>query len=245
MRKRSAKEIEVKPIDGRAARTFVRHWHYSGTVMQQSQLHLGVFLDGRLHGVMQFGPSIDKRKIQGIVKGTAWNGFLELNRLAFDEQLPRNSESRALGVAFRMIRKRYPHIDWVVSFADACQCGDGTIYRASGFDLTAIKKNKTMLRLPDGRIVADKSLNSHPLKNTGWWKKRGAVELVGFQLRYIYFLNRAARERLTVPVLPYSAIAEAGAGMYKGERVTRATDGDQSSSGGSTPTHPLQIQAES
>lgn len=220
---RSAKDIEVKPIDGVAARAFVKHWHYSGAVMQQSQLHLGVFLDARLHGVMQFGPSIDKRKLQGLVQGTHWNGFLELNRLAFDEALPRNSESRALGVAFRMIRKQYPHIKWVVSFADACQCGDGTIYRAAGFDLTAIKRNKTMIRLPDGRIVADKSLNSHPLKNTGWWKQRGAVELEGFQLRYIYFLDKSYRERLTVPLLPYSAIAEAGAQMYKGKRPTRAT----------------------
>lgn len=220
---RSAKDIEVKPIDGKAARAFVKHWHYSGAVMQQSQLHFGVFLDARLHGVLQFGPSIDKRKLQGLVQGTHWNGFLELNRLAFDEALPRNSESRALAVCFRLIRKHYPHIKWVVSFADACRCGDGTIYRAAGFDLTAIKKNKTMIRLPDGRIVADKSLNSHPLKNTGWWKRRGAVELEGFQLRYIYFLDKSYREKLTVPLLPYSAIAEAGAKMYKGKRPTRAT----------------------
>ena len=144
---------------------------------------------------------------------------------AFDESLPRNSESRALSVCFRMIRKHYPHIQWVISFADACQCGDGTIYRAAGFDLTGIKRNKTMIRLPDGRIVADKSLNSHPLKNTTWWKARGAKELEGFQIRYIYFLDRSCRQKLTVPILPYSAIEDAGAKMYKGERPTRASSG--------------------
>ena len=68
-----------------------------------------------------------------------------MNRLAFTDMLPRNSESRALGIALRMIRKHYPHIEWIVSFADACQCGDGTIYRAAGFILTAIKINKDLI----------------------------------------------------------------------------------------------------
>ena len=124
---RSAKEIRVEPISGADARTFVKHWHYSGSVMQQSQLHFGAFLDGRLHGALQFGPCIDKRKIQPLVTGTGWNGFLELNRMAFDEILPKNSESRVIAICFRLIKKHYPHIKWVISFADACQCGDGQI----------------------------------------------------------------------------------------------------------------------
>jgi hypothetical protein len=44
----------------------------------------------------------------------------------------------------------------------------------------------------------------------------GARPLPGFQLRYLYFLDPTARQRLTVPVIPFSKIAEAGAGMYLG-----------------------------
>jgi hypothetical protein len=215
--KRSAKEIRVAPIGRSEANLFVKHWHYSGSVMQSSSLHLGAFLDDRLHGVMQFGSCIDKRKIQPMVEGTHWNGFLELNRMAFDDHLPKNSESRALSVAFRLIKKNYPHIKWVISFADACQCGDGTIYRASGFDLIGVKKNKTMMRLPDGTIVADKTLNSNAVHTAHWWRKRGATELPGFQIRYIYFIDKSMRSKLTVPILPYSAIEEAGASMYLGK----------------------------
>ena len=40
----------------------------------------------------------------------------------------------------------------------------------------------------------------------------------GFMLRYIYFIDKRWRKRLTVPEIPYSRIAEMGAGMYKGER---------------------------
>lgn len=224
MSEATAKDIRVAPIKAADANELVKRVHYSGKVVPNSQLHLGVFLGGKLEGVMQFGPSMDKRKMLGLVSGTGWNGFIELNRMAFSERLPRNSESRAISIAMRVIRKTYPHIEWVVSFADATQCGDGAIYRASGFALTGLKENKTILLMPDGSIVADKTLNNsnYILKgeSAGYWKKNGAAPLVGFQLRYVYFLNPAARARLTVPVLPFSAIEKAGASMYRGKKLT-------------------------
>lgn len=212
----SAKDLIIKPVTKPFADRVVKANHYSGKVTRNSQLCFGVFLGDTCHGALQFGPPIDKRKMLPLVQGTVWNEFLELNRMAFSEDLPRNSESRALAISFRLIRKHYPHLKWIVSFADATQCGDGTIYRAAGFDLIGIKKNTTLLKMPDGSIMADKTLNDHPVKNASYWKKRGAEPIKGFQIKYIYFLDPAYRERLTVPILPYSAIAEAGAKMYKG-----------------------------
>ena len=150
-----AKRIRVVPIDRKAADECVRRWHYSGKSVQNSQLHLGAFLGGKLLGAMQFGPSLDKRKLQGVVDGTPWNGFLELNRMAFSDALPRNSESRCLAVAMRMLREHAPHVQWVVSFADGAQCGDGTIYRAAGFVLTGLRKNTSLWEGPDGHVIAD------------------------------------------------------------------------------------------
>ena len=97
---------------------------------------------------MQFGPPIDKRKALPLVKDTPWNSMLDLHRLAFADWLPRNGESRAIGFAMRWIKKQYPWIQWVQSYADATQCGDGLIYRASGFSLVGIKENKSMYRMP-------------------------------------------------------------------------------------------------
>lgn len=231
----SAKDIRVAPIKAADANNLVQRVHYSGTVVQNSQLHLGVFLGDSLEGAMQYGPSLDKRKMQGLVEGTNWNGFIELNRMAFSERLPRNSESRAIAVAMRLLRKSYPHLEWVMSFADGTQCGDGTIYRASGFVLTGVKPSNDLWLCPDGKVrhsmnfktarptpvqmKVRRSLNM-PTESEGQLLKRwGARKLPGFQLRYIYFLNPAARERLTVPILPFSRIAEMGASMYRGERM--------------------------
>mgnify|MGYP000232898611 CR=1 FL=1 len=217
----SAKDIVIKPITAQAANFLVKKVHYSGTHTQNSQIHLGVFLNDKLEGAMQFGPPIDRRKVLPLVKDTKWHDMIELNRMAFSDVLPRNSESRAMAVAFRLIRKRYPNIEWILSFSDGCQCGDGTIYRAAGFVLTAIKKNSTMLLMPDGTIKADKTLNDHPTKKSGWWKKNGATPLDGYQLRYIYFMKPEVKERLTVPIIPFSKIDEMGIGMYKGVQRTK------------------------
>lgn len=259
----TAKDIRVAPICAEAANALVRRVHYSGKVVRNSQLHLGVFLDGRLEGAMQFGPSLDKRKLIGLVEGTKWNEFIELNRMAFSEALPRNSESRALGVAMRLIRKHYPQLKWVVSFADGTQCGDGTIYRASGFALTGITESMNLALLPSGQVIHKMTLESNPTSprpelggatyysvTGGRYNFRRYVEhvrgkiLPGFQLRYLYFLDATARERLTVPVIPFSEIERRGARMYRGQRVgsdTSDTPGVQSGEGGATPTPTLQL----
>lgn len=246
----TAKDIIVKPIKAAAANAIIKKIHYSGKVTNHTRLHLGVFLNGRLEGAMQFGCSIDIRKTKALVNDTGWNDFIELNRMAFSEALPKFSESRAIGVALRMIKKNYPQLKWVISFSDGAQCGDGTIYRASGFALTGIKKNTQMLRMPDGSIQAKKSLDNPNNCRGGQFGSKiaiesGAVPLKGFQLRYVYFIDKSYKEKLTVPILPFSKIDEMGAGMYKGvSRVTKANSGDQSESGGAIPTNTLQSNSE-
>jgi hypothetical protein len=242
---------------------------------------------------MQFGPSLDKRKIQGLVKDTGWNEFIELNRMAFSDKLPRNSESRAISIAMKMLKKYAPHIKWVISFADACQCGDGTIYRASGFVLTGIKENTQNYKLPKSdkineALLETKGLNQAEINNIKCWldsitplkesiychkltvedrppntslegsphahkmslegghrpnkylsevkkimrkltkgktsadtffKAIGGVPAKGYQLRYIYFIDKEKRKDLTVKEIPYCKIQEIGASMYKGQRA--------------------------
>ena len=153
------KEIQIKVIPASIANPFVKKVHYSGKVVNNSFLHFGAFLDGRLHGVLSYGPSMDKSRLIGLVADTGWNEFIELNRMAFDDYLPRNAESYCIGQTIRMIRKQAPQVKWIVSFADGTQCGDGTIYRASNFVLTGISKNKTIIEMPDGSAVAGLTLD--------------------------------------------------------------------------------------
>jgi len=157
----SVKDILIKPVDSSRANEFIKEHHYSGSVVPNSQLHLGAFYHGGLEGVLQFGPPMDREKLLGLVEGTEWNEMMELNRMAFTEKLPQNSGSRCLSIAFKLFKKHAPHVKWAVSFADATQCGDGAVYRASNFVLTGIRENKTVLRLPNGETIADMTLTAH------------------------------------------------------------------------------------
>lgn len=227
-----AKEIQIRVIPSKIANPFIRAHHYSGKVVNNSCLHFGAFLDGRLHGVLSYGPSLDKKKIIGLVEGTAWDGFLELNRMAFDDYLPRNSESYCIAKTIRLIRKQAPQVKWIISFADGCSCGDGTIYRACNFVLTDIKRNDALCLLPNGDKIHKMTLHSNPTSPrpelggrtfyevTGgkydwdaYVKEVGGTILPGYQLRYIYFIDPEYRQRLKVPEIPFSRIDELGAGM--------------------------------
>lgn len=257
----SAKDLVVKPIAAADANRIVRCIHYSGKVDTRSQLHLGVFLNGTCMGAMQFGPPLDKRKVLGTVRDTQWNCMLDLHRLAFADSMPRNSESRCIAYAICFIRKTYPFIQWMQSYADATQCGDGAIYRASGFHLIGMRPNTSMYKMPDGEVCCKIVFEPGFSGNAGpdsvkarygksgsetagrFLSRIGAERLTGWQLRYIYFLDPSARQRLTVPILPFSRIAEMGAGMYRGKpRAGSADSGTpdlQSGRGGATPTPAL------
>lgn len=258
-----AKDLKVKPISAADAKLVCIRHHYSRKVVPNSQLHFGVFLGRHCEGVMSFGPSMNHRAMCNTVPGSKMNEFMELNRMAFSEKLPKNSESRAISIAMKIIKRNLPAIKWVVSFADATQCGDGTIYRAAGFKLIDIKKNTCLLRLDSGRVIADKTLNDyvgpdgkrlktyilnrksldHKLTPDGQRLsgKIGATPLPGFQIKYVYFLDKGLEAEMRPHFLPYSEIKKRGAKMYKGVASAESgTSGFQSEGGGANPTAALQ-----
>lgn len=211
-----AKEIIVKVIPAKIANEFVKRHHYSGKVVNLSTLHFGAFLDNKLHGVLSYGPPMDKRNVLNLVSSSnntineKWNEMLELNRMAFDDYLPKYSESRCIAISIRLIKKNAPQVKWILSYSDATQCGDGTIYRASGFLLTQINKNSTIWKLANGDVVAKRGDSKYNFE--------GGKPMVGFQNRYIYLIDKSCS--INAEVIPFEKIDELGAGMYKGQKIT-------------------------
>ena len=221
----SAKDIVLKPIDSKTANEFVKKNHYSGKVVNNSQLHFWVFYKNILGGVMSYWPSTDKSKIIWLIEDTGWNEFIELNRMAFSDLLPKNSESRAIAISIKLLKKKAPHLKWIISFADWCQCGDGTIYRASGFELTSIKENNRLIRFKDwflthwlnlchrGSPLISIKYNPENLTENQLYKRWDFEYISWFMLRYIIHLKPNLQRNYEV--LPYSKIEEMGAKMYK------------------------------
>ncbi len=243
-----AKDILIKPIDSKSANKICKLYHYSGKVVPNSQIHFGVFYNGKCEGVMQFGPSTDKRRMaQNLNVG--FNQFLELNRMAFSDTLPKNSESRAISIAVKIIKKNYPFIRLIVSFADACQCGDGAIYRASGFKLLGIKKNESLLIGPNNDVIARKSLDNKVDGKTGKYltykykNELGYKPLSGYQMKYLFCIDKKLEQGYKF--IPFQDIPDE-IKMYKGvKRIEHESNAPSfhEGEGGAVPTYALHNEA--
>ena len=225
----SAKDIRIKLIDSRSANKICKKYHYSGKVVPNSQLHFGVYYNGVCEGVLQFGPSTDKRRMAKNLK-VGMGEFLELNRMALSDRLPRFSESRAISVCVKILKKKYPFLKLIISFSDACQCGDGAIYRASGFKLLDVKKNNSLVTLSPSAMkivkskipgasnpIAIKSLNNYRMNDgrflSAHAREAGISALTGFQLKYIYCIDPSIEGKYKF--IPFDEIPEE-VKMYKG-----------------------------
>ena len=225
-------KLKVKLIKKPLADSIIKKYHYSGKVVQNSKLNFGVYYDDVLEGAIQFGSPLDKKKVIKYVDNSSWNSLFEINRMAFSDRLPKNSESRALSISMKMIKKNYPFVKWILTFADATSCGDGTIYRACGFLLVGVNKNTTIHEMPDGYLISNIAMR----KSSGFQKKylgrvyygqaeaervakreKGAKLKKGFQIRYIKFLDDNFKSNLNLDILDYSELDKMNARMYKGQ----------------------------
>ena len=83
-----------------------------------------------------------------------------------------------------------------------------------------------MFLLPDGSKIHSMTIKSSKtlMNKYGNWKKfldtehKGWRKITGFQLRYIYLIDKSCK--ITVPLIPFSEIQKRGAGMYKGIKTS-------------------------
>ena len=123
----------VREIERERANAIIIKNHYSHKVYNASYIHLGVFIDNNLVGVLQYGSAMNPASGNSVVEGTQIENFLELNRMWIDDSAGNTSESQAISCSIRYIKHRYPKVKWIQSFADErCGCY-GIVYQACSF----------------------------------------------------------------------------------------------------------------
>jgi adenine modification enzyme len=123
----------VQEIQRSIANDVIVKNHYSGKYYNASYIHLGVFIDGVMVGVLQYGYAMNPASADSVVSGTELHQYLELNRMWLHDDAPRNSESMALSYSIKYINGKHRQIKWIQSFADErCGCF-GIVYQAANF----------------------------------------------------------------------------------------------------------------
>ena len=188
----------VKEIDrDLACKTIIKN-HYSKKIYSASYIHLGVFIDGKFVGVLQYGYAMNPASMGSVVSDTSIDEYLELNRMWLDDIAPRNSESKAISYSIKYIRRKYPKIKWIQSFADE-RCGKfGIVYQAANFEYFG--EHQATFWTLDG-VVYHNSLMTRDVKlsksaNVLQANKDRATSETLRQFRYIYFLRKSCRKNV-------------------------------------------------
>lgn len=187
--------------------------HYSRKVYSGSMLHFGVFSNGILIGVLQYGAAMNPASGGSVVAGTTIDTFLELNRMWMHDDAPRNTESRAIAYSMKLIRKLRPRTEWVQSFADERCGGLGIVYQAANFDYYG-EHTSTFWEL-DGVMYHNKAMTirngATPAETRLQNNRDRATPHTLRQFRYIYWIDRRAKKRALLKQLPYPKHYEEGA----------------------------------
>ncbi len=180
--------------------------HYSGRIVQNAYVHLGVFLGGDLVGALQFGHAMVPRATAKIVAGSTTGTYLELNRMWLSDLAPRNSESRAIAYAVRYIRRVCPRVRWIMTFADERLGRWGVVYQAANF--LYVGSHKCRFWVLDGETYHDMLLTAHgpncsPRGRHLRDNLHRATRHEYRQFRYVLPLHPAARRGLLLKPRPY------------------------------------------
>lgn len=199
------RDFYVAAVPRPVAADIIRTHHYSGSIVQNSYVHLGVYLNGELVGVLQFGYALNPHRASVVVSNTGNTEYLELNRMWLGESAPRNSESRAIAYAIRYIKRALPQVRWLQSFADE-RCGRwGVVYQAANF--LYVGSHVTEFYELDGEAYHKLLLTAHHKSGTrGPYLQANlhrAVRRRLRQFRYVFFIKPKYRRDLRLRVQPY------------------------------------------
>ena len=196
--------LHVRPIPLRVAKELLVKEHYLHNVPGGTHLPFGVFLGLRLMGALTFG--CGPANAHRLLEGASPDDCATLTRLWLSDLLPRNSESRILGVVTRALRTN-TSLKFLVTYADPARGHTGTIYQAANWIYTGLSDATPLYSLAGGVPRHSRSFShSFGTRSQRHFRTHGIhIELVPQQpkLRYLYFLDPRWKSRLRVPVLPY------------------------------------------
>ena len=193
-------EFYIKEIDRNLANDIIVQNHYSKKYFNNSYIHLGVFNAQEIIGVLQYGHLLNNDSIKNIVNGAQKGEAIELNRMWIADNVGEYPESRAISYSLKYIRRKYPKIKWIQSFADERCGGFGIVYQACSFDYYG--EHKSDFWELDGQVYHNiqMTVSKDSKRYAGEAKylqenKDKAIKMTLRQFRYIKFLDQREKKK--------------------------------------------------
>jgi hypothetical protein len=201
-------EFYVKEIPKKISNKMIIENHYSKKVagFATTYIYLGVFENDKLLGTLQYGFMMNPASAKNIVEGTGIYEHLELNRMWLSDEIKgKYPESRAISFSIKYIKRKFPKIKWIQSFADERCGGFGIVYQACSFDFYG--EHTSEFYSLDGEYVHKIALTHHADTRPLYQKIRARKDELQKeslrQFRYIKFLNQKWKKKCLLEQKPY------------------------------------------
>lgn len=200
-----SKDFYIKEIDRKLANKIIVENHYSKKFYNATYIHLGLFVNEEIQGVLQYGYAMNPASCGSVVEGTEQNEYLELNRMWIADNVGQYPESRAISYSLKYIRRKYPKIKWIQSFADERCGGFGIVYQACSFGYYG--EHKSVFWEYDNQVYHNSLMTRNPkLSKSAKFLQENKDKAQSFnlrQFRYIKFLDQREKKKCLLKEQPY------------------------------------------
>jgi hypothetical protein len=116
------------------------------------------------------------------------NKFIEFARMYLFDEVPKNAESYFIGRTLKLLAKKYPTYEGVVTWADKNIGHTGTVYLASNFNFDGMSRATKKFKSSTGKIVYQRTiLDESQYASAGLDKPK---------LRFKYYFDKKKREQM-------------------------------------------------
>jgi len=201
-------EFYIKEIPKKISNKMIIQNHYSHKVagFATTYIYLGVFEKGQLLGSLQYGFMMNPAAASNMVSDTGIYEHLELNRMWLSDEIEiKYPESQAISYSIKYIKRKFPKIKWIQSFADERCGGFGIVYQACSFSFYG--EHTSDFYTLDGEYVHKIALTHHADTRPLYQKIRARKDELQKeslrQFRYIKFLNQKWKKKCLLKEMPY------------------------------------------
>lgn len=155
-----AKGLHIAYCSQEAALFAVMKWHYSRRMPRSKLVKFGVWEDGEYIGCVIYGAGASPALLKpyGVRQGEG----CELVRVAL-KRGHKTATTRILGITLKMLKRDFPNLRLVVSFADPRFGHHGGIYQAGNWTYLGQSEPSTVYVDPEG-----KERHGRTVSATGW-----------------------------------------------------------------------------
>jgi hypothetical protein len=169
-RRSTLKRLVVAEVPLGTVRTLIERNHYSRSCPAVASRAFAIFLGKQLHGAAVF--SNGSAHAGRLVVAGVPQHVVTLSRLWLSDRLPKNAESRVLGIILRMLRREGRH-KVLLTFADPAVGHDGTIYRAAGFTYLGTTAPESYILIAGKECHPRSVASAHGSNDTGHLRRTG------------------------------------------------------------------------